>query len=64
MVMNMLDEDRVLRLEGVHNFRDYGGYATPGGRLKSGLLFRSAQHHGATDADLVRIVMTAQQRAS
>ena len=23
--------DRVLDLEGVHNFRDYGGYVVPGG---------------------------------
>jgi len=48
--------DRVLDLEGVHNFRDYGGYAvTGGGRLKRGLLWRSGQHTGATDADLDRI---------
>jgi protein-tyrosine phosphatase len=46
---------RVLPLEGVHNFRDYGGYPCAGGRLKTGLLFRSAQHHGATDGDLARI---------
>lgn len=48
--------DRVLALEGVHNFRDYGGYAVAGGgRLKRGLLWRSGQHHGATDADLAKI---------
>lgn len=48
--------DRVLELEGVHNFRDYGGYAVAGGgRLKRGVLWRSGQHHGATDADLRRI---------
>lgn len=48
--------DRVLALEGVHNFRDYGGYAVAGGgRLKRGLLWRSGQHHGATDADLEKI---------
>jgi protein-tyrosine phosphatase len=51
-----MERDRVLRLEGVHNFRDYGGYrVTAGGRLKRGLLWRSGQHHGATDADLARI---------
>ena len=45
--------DRVLPLEGVHNFRDYGGYALPGGqRLARGLLWRSAQHRDATPADL------------
>ena len=48
--------DRVLELEGVHNFRDYGGYAVAGGgRVRRGLLWRSGQHHGASDADLERI---------
>lgn len=48
--------DRVLALEGVHNFRDYGGYPVAGGgRLKRGMLWRSGQHHGATDADLETI---------
>lgn len=47
---------RVLPLEGVHNFRDYGGYAVQGGgQLKQGILWRSAQHEGATDADLAAI---------
>lgn len=47
---------RVLEMDGVHNFRDYGGYALAGGgRLKSGLLWRSAQHRDASDADLARI---------
>jgi protein tyrosine/serine phosphatase len=44
---------RVLPLEGIHNFRDYGGYASAhGGRVKSRLLWRSAHHAGASDADL------------
>lgn len=48
--------ERILSLQGVHNFRDYGGYALPGGgRLKSGLLWRSAQHRDASDADLAAI---------
>ena len=48
--------DRVLPLQGVHNFRDHGGYALAGGgRLKRGILWRSGQHHGATDDDLDRI---------
>ena len=48
--------ERVLALEGVHNFRDYGGYAAAGGgRLKRGLRWRSGQHFGATDADLTAI---------
>lgn len=48
--------DRVLDLQGVHNFRDYGGYAVSGGgRLKRGMLWRSGQHHRASEADLARI---------
>ena len=47
---------RFVDLSGVHNFRDYGGYAlTGGGRLKTGILWRSGQHHEATDADLAHI---------
>ncbi len=39
--------------QGIHNLRDYGGYATSGGgRVKAGLLFRSGQHMEASDADL------------
>lgn len=49
--------DRILMLEGVHNFRDCGGYAVAGGgRLRRGVLWRSGQHYGATDADLDKIV--------
>jgi protein tyrosine/serine phosphatase len=48
--------DRVLDTEGVHNFRDYGGYrVSGGGRLRRGMLWRSGQHHGATDRDLEKI---------
>lgn len=48
--------ERVLPLSGVHNFRDYGGYAVAGdGRLRKGLLWRSAQHEAATDADLAAL---------
>lgn len=48
-----MSQDRVLNLEGVHNFRDYGGYpVSGGGRLRRGLLWRSGQHHRATDSDL------------
>ncbi|MDE2596701.1 MAG: tyrosine-protein phosphatase [Sphingomonadales bacterium] len=51
-----MTQDRVIDFEGIHNFRDYGGYAVAGGgRLKRGLLWRSGQHHGASDADLARI---------
>ena len=48
--------DRVLALAGVHNFRDYGGYAVAsGGRLREGVLFRSGQHLDATSDDLAAI---------
>jgi protein tyrosine/serine phosphatase len=39
--------------QGIHNLRDYGGYAVSGGgRVKTGLLFRSGQHIEASDPDL------------
>ena len=42
--------------QGIHNLRDYGGYAVPGaGRVRSGVLFRSGQHMEASDADLTLI---------
>jgi protein-tyrosine phosphatase len=47
--------DRVRIFEGIHNFRDYGGYAARGGRLKQGVLWRSGQHGGATPADLAGV---------
>lgn len=50
----MIDE-RVLDFEGIHNFRDYGGYAARGGRLARGRLWRSGQHAGASPADLARV---------
>lgn len=51
-----MSPERVLLLEGVHNFRDYGRYPVAGGgRLKRGTLWRSAQHVGASDADLEAI---------
>ena len=44
---------RILSLQGVPNFRDFGGYATACGRgLKPARLYRSGNHHRATDADL------------
>lgn len=42
--------------EGIHNLRDYGGYAVPGGgRVRTGLLFRSGQHMEASDTDLALV---------
>lgn len=48
-------QDRVLPLEGIHNFRDYGGYAARGGRLRKGVLWRSGQHSEATPDDLAKV---------
>jgi protein-tyrosine phosphatase len=48
--------ERRWRLEGIENFRDYGGYATASGRrMRRGRLFRSAHHGMATPADLERL---------
>jgi protein-tyrosine phosphatase len=47
---------RILPLEGVDNFRDYGDYQTAAGRrIHPGRLYRSANHAAATDADLEAI---------
>ena len=47
---------RHLDFDGIHNFRDFGGYATASGRrLKAGRLYRSANHHRATETDLERL---------
>jgi protein tyrosine/serine phosphatase len=47
---------RVIPTQAVHNLRDYGGYRRPaGGRLRSGILFRSGELCGATQADLETI---------
>lgn len=48
-----MKSDRVIPLDQVHNFRDYGGYAAKGGgRVRTGLLFRSGHHAEATESDL------------
>ncbi|MGB3846275.1 tyrosine-protein phosphatase [Sphingopyxis sp. YF1] len=48
--------ERVLPLSGIHNFRDYGGYDVEGGgRLRGGVLWRSAHHVEASDEDLAAI---------
>lgn len=41
--------------DGIHNFRDYGGYHADGGAVRRGLLYRSGQHVGASDADLAAL---------
>ncbi|EAQ29876.1 hypothetical protein NAP1_03850 [Erythrobacter sp. NAP1] len=45
--------DPFLPTDGIHNLRDYGGYAAAdGGHVRGGLLFRSGQHMEASDEDL------------
>jgi protein tyrosine/serine phosphatase len=47
---------RHIDFDGIENFRDFGGYDTAHGRpLKRGLLYRSANHTYATEADLERM---------
>jgi protein-tyrosine phosphatase len=49
-------ENRILSFTGIHNFRDYGGYAArDGARVRTGVLFRSSQHRDATAEDLAAI---------
>lgn len=46
-------QDRVKPLSGVRNFRDFGGYESSyGGRVKSGLLYRSGHYSEATPSDI------------
>ena len=45
-------KNRVLPLSGIHNFRDYGGYRARKGTLRTGHLWRSGHHFGATPEDL------------
>ncbi len=45
--------ERHIRLQGIRNFRDLGGYATTDGRtIRWGLLYRSGNLSQASDADL------------
>ena len=47
------DPNPFLDTQGIHNFRDYGGWRTrDGGQVRRGLLYRSGQHVAATDQDL------------
>lgn len=53
----MSASSRVIPADGIHNFRDYGGYTALGGaRLKRGRLFRSAQHRDASKNDLTLLL--------
>ncbi len=47
---------RHIDFDGIDNFRDFGGYGTACGRgVKTGRLFRSANHHRASATDLQRL---------
>lgn len=48
-------DDRVLIFDGIHNFRDYGGYPADGGRLRRGVLWRSGHHRDASKSDLSKV---------
>lgn len=50
-----MDQSRFLPLESIHNLRDYGGYDVAGGKVKTGLLWRSGHHADASDADLAHV---------
>lgn len=46
-------QSRTVPTTGIHNFRDYGGYpVSTGGRLVTGMLYRSGEPARATDRDL------------
>lgn len=47
--------DRLVALDRVANFRDFGGYDGEGGRIARGVLFRSASFHDATETDVARL---------
>jgi protein-tyrosine phosphatase len=46
---------RHVRFDSIDNFRDFGDYAAGPGRLKRGLLYRSAHQARASDADLQKL---------
>lgn len=57
------DAGRQLPVEGAHNFRDLGGYATADGRrLKWGVLYRSNALADLTDDDLAYLARLGLQR--
>lgn len=52
----MIEQNDFLATEGIHNFRDFGGWSVSGGgTVRRGLLYRSGQHVGASEADLAAI---------
>lgn len=48
--------ERIVATSGIHNFRDFGGYASNlGGRVQTRVLYRSGQHRDATADDLTQV---------
>jgi protein-tyrosine phosphatase len=47
--------DRIVPLDRVLNFRDFGGYDTPHGPVARGRLYRSASFHEASEADIAKL---------
>jgi protein-tyrosine phosphatase len=47
--------DRLVILDRVLNFRDFGGYHTPEGKIARGKLYRSAAFNDATNADMAKL---------
>ncbi|HYD86594.1 MAG TPA: tyrosine-protein phosphatase [Vitreimonas sp.] len=47
--------DRLIPFDRILNFRDYGGWETPHGKITRGKLFRSASFHDATEADIAKL---------
>lgn len=54
--MSETESGHFLPTQGIHNLRDYGGWLTQDRRqVRRGVLYRSGQHVGATDDDLLLI---------
>ena len=52
MTISTNADKRLIQFEGIHNFRDMGGYqSTDGRKVKKGLLYRSAELAGMTKND-------------
>jgi protein-tyrosine phosphatase len=47
--------DRLIPFDRILNFRDFGGWDTPYGKVARGRLYRSASFHEATEADVEKL---------
>ena len=55
LIPSPMTPDRLLAFDNVLNFRDFGGYDTPHGKIARGKLYRSANFAEATDADIAKL---------